>query len=70
MSRSDQWGLTPRRLKVLQAFADGGTYPTVARALGITEKTVERHLLLSREALRAVNTTHAVAAAMRKGLIE
>ncbi len=37
-------GLTPREIEVLREVAAGGTNRAIAEALGISEKTVARHL--------------------------
>jgi DNA-binding CsgD family transcriptional regulator len=62
--------LTPRQLDVLRLIADGLTADAVARRLGIGLVTVRAHLLHVRQALGARSTTHAVAIAVRTGVIE
>ena len=61
--------LTPRECEVLQAFAFGLGRRGVASVLGIAETTVDRRLVSARRALRAKNKPHAVAEALRRGLI-
>ena len=64
------FGLTVRRLQVLQAYADGGTRQTIAAALGVSQGAIGMHLVRCVTALRAKNAMHAVAEAIRKELIE
>lgn len=61
--------LTPRQLDVIRCHAHGLDGPMTAEALGVTLATVESHLKLVRYKLRAKNTTHAVAQAIRSGLV-
>jgi DNA-binding NarL/FixJ family response regulator len=62
-------GLTEREVKVLRLLAEGMDTAEVARALFISERTVKNavHDVMSRLNLR--NRTHAVAYALRQGLI-
>jgi DNA-binding CsgD family transcriptional regulator len=41
----------------------------IAHAMGLGEETVRNHLSRARYRLRALNTTHAVAIAIRRGII-
>ncbi|WP_329160685.1 response regulator transcription factor [Streptomyces anulatus] len=61
--------LTPREVDVLRLLANGDDTVDVARKLSISERAVKRnvHAVMSRLQLR--NRTHAVAYAMRQGLI-
>jgi DNA-binding CsgD family transcriptional regulator len=61
--------LTPHQVRILDKLASGGTYPTVAAEAGISEETIKSQAKLIREKLGARNTTHAVAIAMREGII-
>lgn len=63
------WELTPTQSKILQQVALGFTAAEVAAALCRSEKTIESHLRDVRKFLKARNTTHAVAIALRTELI-
>ena len=52
--------LTPRQREVLEWVGDGKTTEDIARIMGLTRPTVEKHLRLAREALGAGTTTQAV----------
>jgi DNA-binding NarL/FixJ family response regulator len=62
-------GLTEREVKVLRLLADGMDTTEVGRQLFLSERTVKNvvHDIMSRLNLR--NRTHAVAYALRQGLI-
>ncbi len=62
-------GLTTREREVLRLLADGLTREEIAERLGIGEGTVRAHLVKANRRLGARNRTHAVAVALRKGLI-
>lgn len=57
-------------LSALRCLAHGLTPRMAAEALGVTPDTVRSHLVTARIKLSAKNSTHAVAAAIRAGLIE
>jgi LuxR family quorum sensing-dependent transcriptional regulator len=61
--------LTPREREVLTWAAAGKCAAATAQILGITERTVVAHLTNAGEKLGAVTKTHAVAKAIRHGLI-
>ena len=61
--------LSPREYDVLSWTARGKTTNTIAAILNIHPKTVEHRLANCRVKLRAANTTHAVAKAVKWGLI-
>lgn len=63
------YGLTPLQLELLQALADGETLTEYARRTGRKTSSVRTRANLARRNLGARNRTHAVAAAVRKGLI-
>lgn len=65
----DLGGLTPRELEVVAAVADGRTNQQVARALGISERTVARHLANVYLKTQVGSRTGAVAWAHERGLI-
>ncbi|MCU1456288.1 MAG: hypothetical protein JWL73_380 [Actinomycetia bacterium] len=62
--------LTPRERSVLALVADGRTSGGVAAALGISIRTVEQHKQRIFERLGVQNQAHAVAIALRAGLLE
>ncbi|MDT0683069.1 helix-turn-helix transcriptional regulator [Roseicyclus sp. F158] len=61
--------LTDRERDCLALFADGLRATNVAHRLGIAEVTVEKHLRSARHKLNAKTRDHAVALAVRTGLI-
>jgi DNA-binding CsgD family transcriptional regulator len=61
--------ITARQLQCLSHAADGLTMRQIAARVYLSTDTVKNDLVRVREALRAHNTTHAVAIAMRNGLI-
>lgn len=61
--------MTPRQRQVLELAAQGRVRPQIAADLGIAPDTVKMHVRDARHSLRARNTTHAVAIAIRQGLI-
>ena len=62
--------ITPRELDCLRLTADGHTSQAIARLLGLSEYTANDHLTSASRKLNAVTRTHAVAKALRLGLIE
>lgn len=61
--------LTPPELRCLSATAVGLRAKEAGMVLGIAEETVKSHLSSARLKLRGKNTCHAVALAIRAGLI-
>lgn len=61
--------LTGREALVLRCASVGLTIEQTADALGLTRQTIEHHRDSGRLRLRAKNTPHAVALALRQGLI-
>ena len=61
--------LTPRELAVLRLVSTGVQHGDVAQALGLGEETVRSHLKKAQTKLGARNRTHAIAEALRQGLI-
>jgi DNA-binding CsgD family transcriptional regulator len=61
--------LTNRQKQILNMAAEGWLAKECAYKLGITVRTVEAHRVQAIVQLGAKNTTHAVALAIRKGLI-
>ncbi len=69
-ARSAQPKVTPRQREILQMFADGHATDEVARRLGLSAETVRTHAKASLPRLGARDRPHAVAIALRSGLID
>ncbi len=61
--------MTPRRREALLWAARGKTLEEVATILGVSPRTAEVHRRLAVDAMHASNMTHAVALAIKAGLI-
>lgn len=61
--------LGPEELETLALLADGHTAETVARRLGISERTVRRRLRAAGDAMGVDSTIETVVRAVRDGLI-
>jgi DNA-binding CsgD family transcriptional regulator len=61
--------ITRREIEALQWSADGKSVIDIAILMGISRETVKAHLDVARDKLSALNRTHAVAKAIRSGLI-
>lgn len=61
--------LTTREADVLALLAEGLTYEEIGRRLGISSETVRTHLQKASQRLGAATRTHAVATAIRLGLV-
>ena len=61
--------LTPMQRRILEAASHGLDADGIATLVGVTQESVKTHLKLARRCLRAKNTTHAVAEALRRQLI-
>ncbi|MER8855734.1 LuxR family transcriptional regulator [Mesorhizobium australicum] len=61
--------LSPRQLDVLRWASEGLTVDEIAERLNISSNTADSHLRAVRERLRVSSTIHAVAEALRLGLI-
>ena len=61
--------MTKREAEVLLQFAQGAGARSAADALGVGVETINTHLDRARRKLAARNTTHAVAIAIRSGLV-
>lgn len=62
--------LTPRQREILQLLADGNSTVTAAHRLGLSAETVRTHSKAILSRLEARDRAHAVAIAMRSGLID
>jgi DNA-binding NarL/FixJ family response regulator len=62
--------VTPRQREILQLFANGCPTDEVARRLGLSAETVRTHAKASLARLEARDRPHAVAIALRSGLID
>ena len=62
--------LSPRECAVLQAVIQYGSNAAVARALGISKSTVENHLTSIYRKLDVRSRSAAIAAAVRRGLVQ
>lgn len=63
------WAMTTRQLGCLRLAADGLTNRQIGNRLDVSTWTVKNDLIAVRTILRARNTTHALAIAMRNGLL-
>jgi DNA-binding CsgD family transcriptional regulator len=61
--------LTPRELEILRWTQQGKTYWEIGCILGISERTVKFHFGRVKEKLDVVSASHAVARAMRLGIL-
>lgn len=64
-----QSGLTPAMILVLECGSRGLTVKMTALTLGISPETVRTELKQARYLLKAKTTSHAIAEALRQGLI-
>ena len=62
--------LTPRETDVLRLVAAGNANKETAAQLGLTEETVKHHVKNILSKLRANDRTHAVAIALKRGIID
>lgn len=62
--------ITQRQLQVLRLFAQGYSQIEIAYELGISLRTVEEHIMGSKDRLGAKNSVNAVAIAISRGIIE
>lgn len=69
VQRGLELGLQPSHLRVLNAISHGLTEEEAAVVLGETRDSVKTHMREARRALAAKNQAHAIARALRFGLI-
>lgn len=62
--------LTPREKEILAWTQDGKTYWEIGQIIGISQRTVKYHFARIKEKLDVVSVSHAVAKAMRLGLLD
>jgi DNA-binding CsgD family transcriptional regulator len=62
--------MSRRELECLSLTADGQTSEEIAARLGLSVHTANQYLTNSTQKLNAVNRMHAVAKALRMGLID
>jgi len=62
--------LSARELQVLTLLANGKTSGETAAGLGISKRTLEDHVRHACEKLQALNRVHAIARALKAGLID
>ncbi|MEJ2708852.1 MAG: response regulator transcription factor [Anaerolineales bacterium] len=67
---SPQSELTPRELEVLQELVTGKTNQEIGLSMGVSEKTVEKHLRRIFEKMGVVSRVDAAVRALREGWIE
>jgi len=70
LSKSGDVALTPRQAQVLQLIADGMTNPAIADALGLSERTVDRHVSDILTRLNVPTRAAATAYGLSHGLID
>ncbi len=69
-ARPNMTELTSRETDVLRFISHGMTVGMAAEMMGIKEHTARSHVLKARMKLRAKTKTHAVAIAIREGIID
>ncbi|MEQ9248232.1 MAG: helix-turn-helix transcriptional regulator, partial [Nitratireductor sp.] len=62
--------ISRRELQCLKLTANGLTSDEIAKRLGLSVHTANQYLANTTQKLNAVNRVHAVAKALRKGLID
>ena len=69
VARGLELGLQPAHLRILNAISHGLQEEEAAVVLGIPEASVTEHLKEARRVLKAKNSPHLIARALRYGLI-
>lgn len=62
--------LTPRQIEVLGCVRDGLSAASIGERLGVSHRTIENHLRAIYARLDVQSGTHAVAVALREGLLD
>jgi DNA-binding NarL/FixJ family response regulator len=70
LTKSGDTALTSRQAQVLQLIADGMTNPAIADSLGLSERTVDRHVSNILTRLNVPTRAAATAYALSHGLID
>ena len=65
----DPLDITPQQRRILALLAEGATRDDIAAKLFLSERTVKKHLYMVNRRIGARNVVHAVALAIRAGLI-
>ena len=68
-AHADPGGLEPRAVRVLELLADGRTTREIAGDLSYSERTIKKHIHDVERLLGARSRPHAVARAIRQGII-
>jgi len=61
--------LTARQIEILKFISEGHSNKSIARSLGVSEKTVKTHITAIFKELKVVNRTQASVAGRKAGLI-
>jgi two-component system nitrate/nitrite response regulator NarL len=61
--------LTARQIEILALLCEGQSNKSIAKALGVSEKTIKAHTTAIFKSLKVVNRTQAAAVARRAGLV-
>jgi LuxR family quorum sensing-dependent transcriptional regulator len=69
-SKSGNSSLTPREREVLALVAHGRSASEIGKTLHIANRTVDKHVQSAVRKLGGLNRAHAVAIALRDGIIE
>lgn len=67
--KPDEGHLTPRQTTIVYLLSDGLQAAQIAHLLGISFRTVERHIDIAKRATRTANVTALVAKAIRQNWI-
>jgi LuxR family transcriptional regulator, quorum-sensing system regulator SdiA len=70
MARQRRNDLTEREREVLHLVSEGKSSKAIAKLLGCTKRSVDGCMAAASRKLKALNRVHAIAIALRKGLIE
>jgi len=62
--------VTPREAEIIKWMSHGKTAWEISMILSISEITVNTHITSARSKLEAVSSTHLVAKALRRGIIQ